>query len=90
MQNKIYKNKHFDDIDVMWENTQYMMNTINELSNKLNNLEQEKNSLLLKNEELVDLIKSKKDESKKIQNLSIATAILFVIVVVNFAVNYLR
>lgn len=83
-------NSHLDDIDVMWENTQYMMNAINELSNKLNNLEQEKNSLLLKNKELVDLIKSKKDESKKIQNLSIATAILFVFVVVNFAVNYLR
>ncbi len=90
LQNKIYKNSHLDDIDVMWENTQYMMNTINELSNKLNNLEQEKNSLLLKNEELINLIKNKKDESKKIQNLSIATAILFVIVVVNFVVNYLR
>ena len=90
LQKKIEKNGHFNDIDVMWENTQYMMNTINELSNKLNNLEQEKDSLLLKNEELVNLIKNKKDESKKIQNLSIATAILFVVVVVNFAVNYLR
>ena len=42
LQKKIEKNGHFNDIDVMWENTQYMMNTINELSNKLNNLEQER------------------------------------------------
>ena len=89
-QNKIDKNVHFGDIDNIWKNTHLLMDNFESLNNKIVNLENERNDLLVKNEQLAEIINNKKEESEKLKKLSIGVIILFVLVIVNFVVSTFR
>lgn len=81
---------HLEDIDDMWENTQQIIATINLLNTKIVELEKERNDLLTKNEQLVEIINTKKEESEKLKKLNIAVIVLFILVAVNFLISNLR
>ena len=88
--NRLDSKTHLEDIDDMWENTQQIAATMNYLNAKITNLEDEKNDLLAKNEQLAEIINNKKEESEKLKKLNIAVIILFVLVIVNFVVSNFR
>lgn len=88
--NRLDSKTHLEDIDDMWENTQQIAATMNYLNAKITNLEDERNDLLAKNEQLAEIINNKKEESKKLKKLNIAVIILFVLVIVNFVVSNFR
>ena len=89
-QNKIDNSVHFGDIDNIWENTHLLMDNFESLNNKIVNLENERNDLLAKNEQLAEIINNKKEESEKLKKLNIAVIILFALVVLNFVVSTFR
>lgn len=88
--NRLDSKTHLEDIDDMWENTQQIAATMNYLNAKITNLEDERNDLLAKNEQLAEIINNKKEESEKLKKLNIAVIILFVLVIVNFVVSNFR
>lgn len=88
--NRLDSKTHLEDIDDMWENTQQIAATMNYLNVKITNLEDERNDLLAKNEQLAEIINNKKEESEKLKKLNIAVIILFVLVIVNFVVSNFR
>lgn len=88
--NRLDSKTHLEDIDDMWENTQQIAATMNYLNAKITNLEDERNGLLAKNEQLAEIINNKKEESEKLKKLNIAVIILFVLVIVNFVVSNFR
>lgn len=63
--NRLDSKTHLEDIDDMWENTQQIAATMNYLNAKITNLEDERNDLLAKNEQLAEIINNKKEESEK-------------------------
>mgnify|MGYP000339868348 CR=1 FL=1 len=88
--NRLDSKTHLEDIDDMWENTQQIAATMNYLNAKITNMEDERNDLLAKNEQLAEIINNKKEESEKLKKLNIALIILFVLVIVNFVVSNFR
>ena len=88
--NRLDSKTHLEDIDDMWENTQQIAATMNYLNAKITNLEDERNDLLAKNEQLAEIINNKKEESEKLKKLNIAVIILFVLLIVNFVVSNFR
>lgn len=88
--NRLDSKTHLEDIDDMWENTQQIAATMNYLNTKITNMEDERNDLLAKNEQLAEIINNKKEESEKLKKLNIALIILFVLVIVNFVVSNFR
>ena len=88
--NRLDSKTHLEDIDDMWENTQQIAATMNYLNAKITNLEDERNDLLAKNEQLAEIINNKKEESEKLKKLNIAVIILFDLVIVNFVVSNFR
>ena len=88
--NRLDSKTHLEDIDDMWENTQQIAATMNYLNAKITNLEDERNDLLAKNEQLAEIINNKKEESERLKKLNIAVIILFVLVIVNFVVSNFR
>ncbi len=90
LQKKLNNSIHFDDIDIIWKNTQLLTDNFETLNNKIVNLENERNDLLAKNEQLAEIINDKKEESEKLKKLNIAVIVLIVLVIVNFLVSNFR